>query len=129
MKRRRFLSTALASALVAACDHLGDVVGEEGRGDSRINAPRTAPTGSLVPGDWALGLDTPRDGRIYIPPGYDMAVPAPLVLLLHGAGGSGATILNAMKPAADATNTVVVSPDSRMNTWDGIRANFNVDVD
>ena len=35
-----------------------------------------------------LGLDTPRDGILCVPLRYCATRPAPLMVLLHGAGGS-----------------------------------------
>src|SRR5688500_14153586 len=54
-----------------------------------ITAQPSGPTIPPVIGWSALGLETPRDGRIYVPPSYDPATPARLVVLLHGAGTPG----------------------------------------
>ena len=45
---------------------------------------------SPSPGLHSLGLDKKRDAIIYIPTGYDAAKPAPLAVMLHGAGGDAA---------------------------------------
>jgi predicted esterase len=52
----------------------------------------------------------------------------PLLVLLHGAGGSGAGILKRLGSAADQAGMAVLSPDSRDGTWDAIRGYFGPDV-
>jgi phospholipase/carboxylesterase len=54
--------------------------------------------------------------------------PLPLLVLLHGAGGSGAGILRRLGSAADAAGVAVLAPDSRDHTWDAIRGGFGPDV-
>ena len=72
------------------------------------------------PGDVALGLSVARDGLLYVP---DTAEPgAPVMVLLHGAGGSGRRELRAVVAAADRYGVVIVAPDSRGATWDVIVA-------
>jgi len=66
-----------------------------------------------------LGQSWLRDGFLYVPGSYDRAVPAPLLVLLHGAKGKGADwnvarILEQM----DARGMVLLAPDSRGVTWD-----------
>ncbi len=70
------------------------------------------------PGDAPLGLEPVRDGLLYVP---DTAEPgAPVMVLFHGAGGSGRRELRAVVGAADRYGVVVVAPDSRAQTWDVI---------
>jgi phospholipase/carboxylesterase len=53
----------------------------------------------------------------------------PLLVLLHGAGGSGAGILRRLGPVADEAGVAVLAPDSRQSTWDAIRGEFGSDVE
>lgn len=46
---------------------------------------------------------------------------APLLVLLHGAGGYPANFLEAMKPLADRLGMILVAPRSGGKTWDLIR--------
>jgi phospholipase/carboxylesterase len=71
-----------------------------------------------VPGDAPLGLEPLRDGVLYVP---DNAEPGgPVMVLFHGAGGTGRRELRAVVAAADRYGVVVVAPDSRAVTWDVI---------
>jgi hypothetical protein len=100
--RRRELLRLFAAGLIAACSSArgagtatrgefsgADLRREHARG--RLNnrphpcAAGTPPTG-LVPLQLS-GSD--RDGALYVPPSFEPGHPAPLVLSLHGAGGSG----------------------------------------
>lgn len=54
-----------------------------------------------------------RTATVFEPPGYDPASPAPVLMLLHGWGGSGASQENAMGfgPAVEAEGFLFVHPD------------------
>lgn len=64
------------------------------------------------------------DGRertylVHLPPGYDGTRAAPLVLLLHGAGGDGAGTqrLSGFDAVADANGLIAVYPDGVGRRW------------
>ena len=126
--RRRFgaLSAgALASVVLGdACHHV-DVAPDATLG--RITARPIANVQTSVKGKSLLGLDSERDAIIQIP---TMAAPAPLALLvlLHGAGGSGDGILDWLGPVADEAGVAVLAPASRGSSWDAIRYSFGADV-
>ena len=69
-----------------------------------------------------------RDGRLFVPSGYDASVPAPLLLLLHGAGADSADLLPVFQPEAERTGCIVVAPDSRGATWDALLRGYGPDV-
>ncbi|HEY9742989.1 MAG TPA: hypothetical protein V6C90_21085, partial [Coleofasciculaceae cyanobacterium] len=65
--------------------------------EGRLLARPTKPTGTAPLGLQPLGLDGDRsnggaqgdrDGCLYVPKGYRANQPAPLVLMMHGAGGN-----------------------------------------
>jgi predicted esterase len=85
-----------------------------------------SPPGGLVPLQLS-GSD--RDGVLYVPPTYTPERLAPLVLSLHGAGGSGRGSLRRLRPLADELGLLVLSPDSRDSTWDVVRSGFGPDVE
>ena len=74
-----------------------------------------APTGGLP-----LGLASRRDGQIFSPPGYRPDRPAPLAVLLHGAGGEPAHGIALLRPLAEAAGILLLAPASRRQTWDVI---------
>jgi len=76
--------------------------------------------------DEPLGLDPTRDGVLYVPETAERR--APVMVFLHGAGGTGRRELRAVVAAADRYGTVIVAPDSRGPTWDVIDGGFGPDV-
>ena len=128
--RRNFLQAG--AAVVAVVGGLGcnDTSGSsEFHGNARLSSQVTAPTTSLSPGTHLLGLDASRDGRLIIPTGYQHDTPATLVVLLHGANGSGSGIATAFEALAEDAGAVVLAPDSRYRTWDLLLGDFGPDVD
>lgn len=117
--RRHILS--LASSWMAA----GFQRGRSGR--SRIHARPGPPAKALAPGEHRLGLDDDRDSVLRIPEKYRPDVPAPLVVLLHGAGGSARRFVTRIG-VAESLGVVVLAPQSRGATWDAIRGDFGPDV-
>lgn len=76
-----------------------------------------------------LGLSKGRDGRLFVPKSLDPSRPAPLILLLHGAGADGAGILGILRAQAEAAGAIVLAPDSRGSTWDVLRGGYGPDVE
>jgi poly(3-hydroxybutyrate) depolymerase len=93
--------------------------------DDSSDVPRE-PVG---PGDHALGLATARDPVLHVPPGFDAGQAAPLLIALHGAGGSAASGLAFLQPLADQRGLLVLAPASVSTTWDAIRRGYGPDVD
>lgn len=97
--------------------------GATGRsGSSGSSGP---PLGQAPPGIHNLGLGGERDGVLVVP---DRPGPAPLVVMLHGAGGSGRRAIRLIGPAAAALGCAVLAPDSRDRTWDAVLGAFGPDV-
>lgn len=76
-----------------------------------------------------LKLESKCDGFIYVPAGYDVRKSAPLILMLHGAGGSAQHALPLLRSLADEAGTILLAPDSRRQTWDIIEGGYGPDVD
>lgn len=70
-----------------------------------------------------------RDGVIYVPAGYTPARPAPLVVMLHGAGGSAAGGLRPFEGLANERGFVLLAPESRAMSWDIRWGSFGPDVE
>src|SRR5690348_14765809 len=81
------------------------------------------PTG-LLP----LELDNARDGLLYVPKSYRADQPAPLVLMLHGAGGTARGGLAPFLEEAEASSFLLLAPESRKETWDVIMGGYGPDV-
>jgi phospholipase/carboxylesterase len=75
-----------------------------------------------------LGLDDRRDGLIYVPVGYQADRPAPLVVMLHGAGGSAQGGLRPLQDRADEAGSILLAVDSRQRSWDVIVGGYGPDV-
>jgi predicted esterase len=78
-------------------------------------------------GTHALGLERGRDAILQLP-GNAASAALPLLVLLHGASGSGEGVLRRIGPAARDAGVAVLAPDSRESTWDGIRDGFGPDI-
>jgi phospholipase/carboxylesterase len=87
-----------------------------------------ARAGPVARGVAALGMGAARDAVLYVPKRYDPAHPAPLLVLLHGAGGDGRQLVDTFVETAEARGYLVLSPDSRGRTWDVILGGFGADV-
>jgi phospholipase/carboxylesterase len=94
-------------------------------GDGRLTArPRANVTTSVKAR--TLGLDAGRDAILQLP--KDTSSPIPLLVLLHGAGGSGEGVLRRFSTAAEEAGVAVLAPDSRGGSWDAIGGGYGRDV-
>ena len=77
------------------------------------------PTSELPPGLRRLNIGSGRDGFIYVPPTYEHGTPAPLLVLLHGAGQDSTEWSDGpLAELVDDLGIIVLGPDSRLQTWD-----------
>lgn len=106
-------------------DHEGS---QEAARQGRLLARLAPPTMPGPTGVRPLELDGKRDGLLYAPPGYRLDRPAPLVLLLHGAGGRAQHGLNLLLSLADEAGLLLLAPDARGRTWDVVRGGYGPDV-
>jgi len=90
---------------------------------------RPAPVAGLArPGLHALGLDSARDSYVYVPDDDLAGHPAPLLVMLHGAGGDARHGMGLLRDVADAYGVIVLAPASRGATWDVIGDRYGADV-
>lgn len=132
MTRRRFgiqtggaLATLVFGAAGCAPPAEAQATAEAARAGRLTARPRRDVTASLRSGP--LGLGSNRDGVVQMP-SSPASGPLPLLLLLHGATGTGERMLTRVASAADRAGIAVVAPDSRGGTWDAIRDEFGDDV-
>lgn len=125
--RRRF--SAIAGGALASFA-LGEACREPSQGDDgRLASRPRADVATSGEGRRALGLDRGRDAILQLPTNVTTkTTPLPLLVLLHGAGGSGEGVLRRLGPAADDAGVAVLAPDSRDSSWDAIRDGFGRDV-
>lgn len=123
------LGTLFLPFAIAGC--LSNPFGSDtgGKGNARLKpVPAYEPVAGGTTGNVALGLGSPRDGTIHVPPSYDPAIPMPLVVLFHGAGSDAVAMLGPTQAVADTVGVILLALDSRAYTWDAIIASFDYDV-
>jgi phospholipase/carboxylesterase len=84
--------------------------------------------GAAPAGLQRLELDGGRDGLLYVPAGYRPDHPAPLAVMLHGAGGNAQHGISLLHELADAAGLILLAPESRRQTWDVIMGGYGPDV-
>jgi Predicted esterase len=130
VNRRDFLLAAGGAAVAMACrpaPTLDLPPDDPARLFVRIKPPKKTISAGIT--KLGLGEDF-SDGFIYVPPGYTPSKPAPLLVLLHGAGHTS----EEWRPAPldllfGSKNIVVLAPDSRGPTWDMMLEGFGPDVE
>lgn len=90
------------------------------------DAPPAEPAG---PGEHELGAADERDSLLFVPSSAAAGEPVPLVVSLHGAGGSARGGLDLLRSAAAEHGFAVLAPSSRDSTWDAVRGGYGPDVD
>jgi phospholipase/carboxylesterase len=90
--------------------------------------PAAPPAARLAPGTHALGLAAPRDALLHVPEDLPPDAAVPLVVLLHGAGSSGAGVLHPLREHVPGLRALLLAPDARGPTWDAIRGAPGPDV-
>jgi phospholipase/carboxylesterase len=138
---------AFAAVAVHACTVATDFSpGNDGRLTARPSSASTTTRGAAAdkpttdqPGLGALSaefapgttrplkLERSRDAVVQVP-AKATGQPLALLVMLHGAGGSGEGVLRRVASAAEDAGVAVLAPDSRDSTWDGIRGGFGPDV-
>jgi phospholipase/carboxylesterase len=95
------------------------VAGNNKQTEGRLYARPMKVNGMAPVGLQPLMLGAARDSYLYVPAAiYRTERPAPLVLLLHGAGGHAQQGLDLLRSLADEAGVVLLAPASREHTWD-----------
>lgn len=102
--------------------------GGQSSAGERLLARPAKPVEAASAGLQPLNLEAERDGLLYVPAGYRADRPAPLALMLHGAGGGAQHGLALLLPLADAAGLILLAPDSRGRTWDIILDDYGPDI-
>lgn len=96
--------------------------------EGRLLARPVHPSGTAPFGLQRLKLDGDRDGLLYVPKAYQVNQLAPLVLMLHGAGGNAQGGLIPFQNIADEHGLILLAPTSRHSTWDVITGGYGPDI-
>jgi phospholipase/carboxylesterase len=95
---------------------------------ARLSARAGKPTESIAAGEHELPIAATRNGLLYVPRSYNSAQPAPLIVLLHGAGGRARNWFGSYGERAESLGAVMLAPESRGVSWDAIHGDFGVDI-
>ena len=132
MSRRGFLSAASLSVVGPLVGCALPTLTDPGvTGSARLTARPGSPSTTGTKGLHPLGLfyqSVVSDGVVYVPESYSVVSPAPLVLLLHGARGTGAEFIVRRIPEADITGQILLAPDARSGSWDWVYGAFGNDI-
>jgi len=115
----RMAGGVIAGPLLAACGASRSGPGE------RLLLPTPLSGDRLPPGLHTLGTGGERDGVVSVPAS---AGASPLIVMLHGADGTGRRAARLIGPAAEPAGCIVLAPDSRGATWDAVTGPFGPDV-
>ncbi|HUM09763.1 MAG TPA: PHB depolymerase family esterase [Myxococcaceae bacterium] len=94
---------------------------------ARIHARPEAELRPARPGLVRLGLGSPRDALLYVPE-EARSRRVPLLVMLHGAGGSAAGIWTVVHSDAEERGVAVLLPESRRWSWDFVPGDFGADL-
>ena len=101
----------------AAAGRLRVRPGEESRGGSRPE-----------PGVRELAVSDGRPALLFVPSAAARGRPVPLVVVLHGAGGSARSGLDLLRDVAGEAGVALLAPASRGRTWDVLTRGYGPDV-
>ena len=108
---------------------LSQAYDSEGARRGRLTArPIQTPLEAGPTGLHSLHLSGERDGLYYVPGSYQASQPAPLVVMLHGAGGDARSSIVLLQALAEATGVILLVPESRRMTWDVLLSGYGPDV-
>jgi phospholipase/carboxylesterase len=92
---------------------------------ARLTARPSATTTTARPGTHELKIGAERDAVLRLPD-TATALPLPLVVLLHGAGGSGRDFLEYVGTTPGGADAAILAPDSGDRTWDAVLTRADV---
>jgi predicted esterase len=85
----------------------------------QLDAVPGAPA-SFAAWDGPRTIDLPNGARAYLPAGVGRGGPAPMLLLLHGTGGDGASMIQLFRAQADAHGIILLALTARGENWDSV---------
>ena len=88
--------------------------------------PTAAP---LPPGRHGLSFPEGREAVLVVPEGLTPQVPAPLLVMFHGAGGEANRVLPHLVPLMRARGFLLLAPQSMFPTWDLVIGGHGPDLE
>ena len=88
----------------------------------------STPAAAPVAGTRALDTGGAPEALLHVPPGVEPGRRLPLLVSLHGAGGSPRAGLDLLRPLADEYGVVVLAPGSQGRTWDAVGNDYGPDA-
>ncbi len=82
----------------------------------------------MTPGLHTLGPSCGRECLLFVPPGHNREKPAPLVVMLHGAGGQARHGLDLFQRLAEGAGILLLAPSSQRQTWDLLAGGYGPDI-
>jgi phospholipase/carboxylesterase len=113
------LAAALLGLMLTACASVAPAPAHAASASVAFPILSARPASSTT--DARAGLSRLTEGTsaaLYVPPTYRADHPAAFVLLLHGATGRGADMIEMFRHEADARGLILLAPDSTGESWD-----------
>lgn len=123
LTRRSF--AAIAGGVLTSCVTRTRADSSSG---ARLQARPGATVSACEPGLHPLNLRRQRDPVLYVPKSAKPTEPTPLLVFLHGAGGSEQGGIRRLSSFADELGFLLLSPASEDTTWDAVRIGYGLDV-
>ena len=126
--RREFLRISAAAGVAAACQ--SPEVPDVTLASATVTARPMPFSGTAPRGFHRFGIWQKDDAFLYVPPTYSDSTPAPLLVLLHGAGSRASMWESSLPSLVDGKGIVVMAFDSTVASWDRfILRGFGPDVE
>jgi phospholipase/carboxylesterase len=125
LSRRHFINLGLVTAGLQLCGG-GNMLAAESQNSARLHSRLRQPKLRAMPGRHSFGLGGAKDGYLSVPSSSAPGKGLPLIVMLHGARGPEG--LDKFCDAAAKDGIAVAVPESRGQTWDGMKGSFGPDI-
>jgi phospholipase/carboxylesterase len=127
LNRRSFLHRGIMAAAAFSAGCMGSPAQPAVEGAFRLSTRPRTPTRNLGPGVHDLAAAGGTAGSLFIPDSYRAEEPAPLFIMLHGAGPSREQ-MHLFFPRAEPYGVAMLTPRSSGPRWDMLLGAFGPDV-
>ena len=99
-------------------------------GELHARPGRATPSGPAPKGLLPHNQPSGKNALLYVPGSYSEDLPSPLVVMLHGAGGTAHHSMDLVRHHADEHGFILLAPTSAAQSWDLIsRRGYGADVE